>query len=61
MRKCEWNTCENKDKCRVRGVCGDLLRNTWKLKPLADIELCTIYFLAKQAEMTEKTAINYAQ
>lgn len=54
MRKCELNTCKNKDKCRVRGVCSDLLRNTWKLKPLADIELCSIYFTAKQMEVTEK-------
>lgn len=61
MRKIEGNTCKNKDKCRVRGVCCDLLRNTWKLKPLTDIELCGIYFKAKQLEVTEKTAINYAQ
>lgn len=61
MRRCNGNTCKNKDKCKVRGICSDLLRNTWKLKPLADVELCGIYFTAKQMEVAGKNATDYPQ
>lgn len=50
MRKYNGNNCENRNSCKYRGVCSDLLRYAWKMQINTDIKACERNFEYKTAE-----------
>lgn len=60
MSNCLGNTCENKNNCKMRGVCCDLLQNVWNYKPLKNPVACAIRFETLRNNFEKRTAVKHS-